>query len=35
MGTDRIFDELLVIQCQSGDKKALSLLIKRWSTKML
>ena len=34
-GTDRVFDELLVIQSQSGDEKALSLLVKRWNTKML
>jgi len=27
--TDKIFDGLLVLQCQSGNKKALSLLVKR------
>ncbi len=33
--TGRVFDELLVIQSQSGDEKAMSLLVKRWNTKML
>jgi len=29
-----IFDGLLVLQAQSGDKKALSLLVRRWHPKM-
>ncbi len=32
---DHIFDELLVLKCQSGDKKALTLLVKRWHQKLL
>jgi len=31
---EKIFDGLLVIQCQNGDKKAFSLLVKRWHTKL-
>ena len=31
---ERIFDGLLVLQYQNGDKKALSLLVKRWHTKL-
>jgi len=33
--TDRVFDELLVIQSRSGDEKAMTLLVKRWNAKML
>jgi len=32
---EHIVDELLVIQVQSGDRRALSLLIKRWHVKIL
>ena len=32
---ERIFDELLIIQCKAGDKKALELLIKRWNPKIM
>jgi RNA polymerase sigma-70 factor (ECF subfamily) len=35
MAEDRVFDELLVIRSQDGDKQALTLLIKRWNRKML
>jgi RNA polymerase sigma factor (sigma-70 family) len=31
---EKIFDGLLVLQYQNGDKKALSLLVKRWHTKL-
>ncbi len=31
---EKIFDGLLVLQFQHGDKKALSLLVKRWHTKL-
>lgn len=31
--TERVFDGLLVLQCKSGDKKAYSLLVKRWHQK--
>ncbi len=31
---EKIFDGLLVLQCQNGDKKAFSLLVKRWHTKL-
>lgn len=30
---ERVFDGLLVLQCRSGDKKAYSLLVKRWHQK--
>ena len=29
------FDGILVMQCQKGDKKAFSLLVKRWHSKLL
>ena len=35
MAEDKVFEELLVIQSQDGDRQALSLLIKRWNRKML
>jgi len=35
MAEDKIFDELLVIRSQGGDKQALLLLINRWNKKML
>lgn len=31
---EKIFDGLLVLQCQKGDKKAFSLLVKRWHAKL-
>ncbi len=31
---DKIFDSLLVLQCQSGNKKAMTLLVKRWHKKL-
>lgn len=31
--TERVFDGLLVLQCRNGDKKAYSLLVKRWHQK--
>jgi len=31
----QIFEELLVLKCQSGDEKSLSILIKRWHPKLL
>jgi len=31
---DKIFDSLLVLKCQSGDKKAMALLVKRWHTRL-
>jgi len=33
--SDEIFDELLVLRCQSGDGKALAILVKRWHKKLL
>jgi len=35
MAEEKIFDELLVIRSQGGDREALSLLIKRWNRKMM
>lgn len=32
---ESIFDELLVLKSQSGDEKALTLLVKRWHQKLL
>jgi RNA polymerase sigma-70 factor (ECF subfamily) len=32
--SDKIVDSLLVLQCQSGNKKAASLLVKRWHKKL-
>ncbi len=32
--TEKIFDGLLVLQCQNGNKKAFSLLVKRWHNKL-
>ncbi len=32
--TDKIFDSLLVMQCQSGNKKAMTLLVKRWHVRL-
>lgn len=32
---EQIFDELLVLKCQSGDKRSLSLLINRWHPKLI
>ncbi len=32
---EQIFDELLVLRCQSGDEKSLSLLVRRWHPKLL
>jgi len=32
---NQVFDELLVIQYQAGDQKALELLIKRWNPKIM
>ena len=34
MDRSQTLDELLVIQCQQGDRKALALLVKRWSPKI-
>ncbi len=37
MGTKKahkVFDSLLVLQCQSGNKKAVTLLVKRWHVKL-
>jgi len=31
---DRTFDSLLVLQCQSGNKKAAAILVKRWHEKL-
>jgi len=31
---EKVFDGLLVLQCQNGDKKAFSILVKRWHTKL-
>lgn len=31
----QIFEELLVLKCQSGDEKSLSILIKRWHPKLI
>ena len=31
---EKIFDGLLVLQCQNGDKKSFSLLVKRWHHKL-
>ncbi len=33
--TDQIIEEWLVINCQSGDRKAFELLVKRWNPKMM
>ena len=33
MGLDKVFDELLVLRCHAGDRKALELLVKRWNKK--
>ncbi len=30
----KVFDSLLVLQCQSGNKKAMALLVKRWHAKL-
>ncbi|MTI21477.1 RNA polymerase sigma factor, partial [Fulvivirga sp. RKSG066] len=35
MNKDKIFDELLVLKCRDGDKKAFELLIKRWHKKLI
>ncbi|MFT7626972.1 MAG: RNA polymerase sigma factor (sigma-70 family) [Ulvibacter sp.] len=32
--SDKIFDSWLVLQCQSGNKKAIALLVKRWHKKL-
>ncbi|MEW7292771.1 RNA polymerase sigma factor [Aquimarina sp. 2304DJ70-9] len=32
--TDKIFDSLLVMQCQSGNRKAMALLVKRWHPRL-
>lgn len=32
--TNKIFDALLVLQCKSGNKKAMTLLVKRWHAKL-
>ena len=32
---NRVFDELLVLQCQAGDTKALELLIRRWHKRIV
>ncbi len=32
--TKKVFDSLLVIQCQSGDKKSFTLLVKRWHIRL-
>jgi len=32
--TNRTFDSLLVLQCQSGNKKAAAILVKRWHEKL-
>ncbi|MDY8138968.1 RNA polymerase sigma factor [Aquimarina sp. 2201CG5-10] len=32
--THKIFDSLLILQCQSGNKRAVALLVKRWHTKL-
>jgi RNA polymerase sigma-70 factor (ECF subfamily) len=33
--SDHIFDELLVLKCQAGDREAITLLVKRWHHKLL
>lgn len=33
--SDQIIEEWLVMKCQSGDRKAFELLVKRWNPKML
>lgn len=33
--TEQIFDQLLILNYQSGDKKSLSLLVKRWQPKLM
>ena len=33
MGVDKVFDELLILRCHAGDRKALELLVKRWNKK--
>lgn len=32
---DKIFDGLLVLQCQNGDKNAMTLLVNRWHKKLI
>ena len=32
---EQILDELLVLKCQSGDERSLSILVKRWHSKLL
>lgn len=34
-GAYKVFDELLILQYQAGNRKALTLLVKRWNSKML
>ncbi|PKV51694.1 RNA polymerase sigma-70 factor (ECF subfamily) [Aquimarina sp. MAR_2010_214] len=34
INTNKTIDSLLVLQCQSGSKKAVTLLVKRWHTKL-
>ena len=31
---EHVFDQLLILKCQSGDQKSLSLLVKRWQPKL-
>lgn len=31
---EKIFDALLVLRCQKGDKKSIPLLVKRWYKKL-
>ena len=32
---NKVFDELLVMQYQNGDERALELLVKRWNKKIM
>ncbi|MBW1296798.1 RNA polymerase sigma factor [Aquimarina litoralis] len=34
INTNKTFDSLLVLQCQSGNKKAAAILVKRWHVKL-
>ncbi len=35
MRVDKVFDELLVLRCNTGDRKALELLVRRWNKKFI
>ena len=32
--TNKVFDALLVLKCQTGNKKAITLLVKRWHSRL-